>query len=183
MPDNSSEKNIFKSPIGGASTCLPMAACAALGAALRGNNVHNEAITMLVGGVQTGAMAGFLGMCVLPKITEESSLCTQVFSWLLTLVLEASAISTAPLIADAVEYPVDNEKDTVVDTFYGAGVISAVVVVLGVACCGVTVCCSSLFSGGNGNAGEDSFTSKLNPSDIEPDLESGSVPQPNRVLC
>ena len=74
MLDNSSNNNALRSLIRGAATCLVMAACAATGAALRGNNVHNEAITMLAGGSLTGAIAGTFGRCILPTITDQSSM-------------------------------------------------------------------------------------------------------------
>ena len=149
MSDNSSNNNALSNPIRGAFTCLGMAACAATGAALRGNNVHNEAITMLVGGSLTGAMAGFLGMCALPKITEESSLTTHVYSWLLASGLEVGAIFTAPLMAELVGYSVDNAKDTVVDTFMGIGVIGGGLVGLGACGLGLVCCAGTVFGGDN----------------------------------
>ena len=173
MSDSSTENNTLRNPITGAFSCLGLAACAAGGATYRENNVHDEAITMLLGGVMTGAMAGALGMCIIPKVNKESSASTRFASWLITLGLEVAVVLTAPEMAEVVGYDTANKEDTIVDTFIGMGFATAVIVALGclaLCTCGIAYCRSTTFA----QTQENPLRSDLvDVDDVKPDLESG----------
>ncbi len=137
MAGNEEEStNNINNPIPGAITYgLGGAAVTAIGAAIRGNNIHKEAMTVLVGGVITGAMAGTFGCC-LPN-TEDSSCSMKIACGALNSGLQLAAFLTAPIMGEQIMDLGISWAPTVVDGLIGDGVILG-----GVAAIGTVACCS-----------------------------------------
>lgn len=99
---NDQEQSKVRNPVSGAMAYgLGGAAIAATGAAIRDNAVHNEAMTILVGGVITGAIAGSVGCCV-PQTNESSNLCLRLGLGVLDLGLNVAAFLSAPTMGELV---------------------------------------------------------------------------------
>lgn len=100
MADNDSSQ--IKNPVTGAMVFgLSGAAVTAIGAAIRKNNVHTEAMSVLVGGVITGAIAGSVGCCI---TGDHAGLPfkLQLGLSLIETSLALAASLTAPLMGDLV---------------------------------------------------------------------------------
>ncbi len=122
LKDNNSSNNPINNPISGAMTFgLCGAAMTAIGAAIRKNSVHNEAMVVLVGGVITGAIAGSLGCC-LPE-TKDVNLTMQICFGLLTIGLQLAAFLSAPKIGEHIMNLGTKWNTTVVDELIGEGVL------------------------------------------------------------
>lgn len=65
------KKSPVSNPVSGAITYgLGCAASVALGAAVRGHSVHDEAMTVVIGGVICGAVAGLMGSILLISLPQ-----------------------------------------------------------------------------------------------------------------
>ncbi len=139
-----------KNPFAGAvSFGLAGAAAAALGAVIRGNSVHNEAITVLVGGSVTGAIAGTLGCCI-PGRTKEAPLTLMLCLGALESSLALAAALTAPLLGETIMHLGTTWSTIIIDELIASGVIVGGVVGLASVAglvYGSTKLCQTLYSG------------------------------------
>lgn len=132
------EKSIFSY----AGRCgIYFSAATALGSLVRGTRVHDESLTMLVGGVYNGVIFGFLNQ-LLPETTENSSNCLKITKAVLQVGLGVAATLTAPQAGeDSLHYNVKWDE-TVTDCYTGAAIGAAAVIVVGAAIMGGITCVS-----------------------------------------
>lgn len=117
--------NQFSKPISSAvSMALGSAAAVATGAAMRGNNVHNEAVTILAGGAITGAIAGLFRCCI-PETDEDFSTSAKFAIAAAQTTLALAATLTAQLMGEACLNLHTNWDETVIDQFAGTATITA----------------------------------------------------------
>lgn len=118
------KKDNMSNPFSGAATCFGAAACVAVGAAIRGNSVHDEAIAYLVGGSITGAIAGTVGMFTIPNTDDSTSLGLKICSWTLKTGLSIAATVTGPIMAELLVDNSSSPMETVEDCFIGSAVVT-----------------------------------------------------------
>lgn len=128
--------NTFSNPISGAiSAGLGGAACVAIGAAIRDNDVDDEAMTQMVGGVITGAIAGFLGYCYeLKSSDQEQTLCS--IKSALDIGLSFGALLTAQLMGEEILDRGTTWEDVVVDNLIGGSILAGGACAIGALVCG-----------------------------------------------
>lgn len=115
----------------------------AIGADIMGHSVQKEALTVLVGGVITGALAGTLGCC-LPN-TKDANLGMKIAFGVLEMGLGLAASLTAPLMGERILNMGTSWGETVVDGLVGGSVLAAGAVGLAAAVAvrvGVLSCCT-----------------------------------------
>lgn len=173
MADDNKNKSQAINPVSGAMIFgLSGAAVTAIGAAIRKNDVHSEAISVLVGGVITGALAGTIGCCI---TGENASLGLQ----LLEVSLSIAPSLTAPLMGDLV-MDLDNKwgrvivdgligDATVVGGVIGVAAAGATLYGLGYGACALGQSIASLGMFSNRNQASSNASSV--PA-IEPDIEA-----------
>lgn len=128
--------NKFNNPVSTAiTTALAGAAGVATGAAMRGNSVHNEALTILAGGAITGAIAGLVGCCI-PETDKDFSRSAKFAIAAAQATLGLAATLTAQLMGEACLHLHTNWDETVKDQLAGTAAITA-----GVLAVGATVAC------------------------------------------
>lgn len=129
----------ISNPISGAIlTGLFGAADVAVGAAVRQNDVHDEAMTMLVGGVITGAMAGVVG-CMIPS-ARNVPVQIKLAIGILNVGLIVAAGLTAPLMGELI---LDNDTKwgrVIVDDLIGGAILLGGTIAL-VSPCALLACC------------------------------------------
>jgi hypothetical protein len=134
----------IQDPCSGAmSIGLVGAAVTAIGANIMGHSVHDEAMTVLTGGVITGALAGTFGCC-LPD-TQNANLGMKIAFGVLKAGLGLAATLTAPLMGETILNLGTSWSDTVVDGLVGGSVVAAGVIGLAatvVVGAGVLSCCN-----------------------------------------
>ena len=150
-----------RNPCAGAmSFGLGGAAVTAIGADIMGHSVHKEALTVLVGGVITGAFAGTFGCC-LPD-TQDANLGMKIAFGVLEAGLCAAASLTAPLMGERILNLGTSWGETVVDGLVGGGVLTAgclglaATVAVGV---GVLSCCNGTLFAQRNTTGNNTATS------------------------
>jgi hypothetical protein len=144
MPDTNEKSSFaFSNPVKGAVAGLGVSAVTAIGASIKGHDVHQEAMTNLVGGVIVGAIAGSLGCCV-PN-PENFELCGKFSIYLLQAAISTGVTFTAPLMGETVMGLGANYMQTVADSFIGSGVVSGAALGLAGVGLGATYCAYSLF--------------------------------------
>jgi predicted membrane protein len=91
----------YSNPLGGAGSGLGAALAVTIGAAIRDHNIHKEAVTTLAGSATVGAMVGLLGLCILPRATNENhSTAQKVFYSTMDLGFALTTLLTAPLMGE-----------------------------------------------------------------------------------
>jgi hypothetical protein len=123
MPEKETSGSFaFSNPVKGATAGLVVSACTALGAKIIGHDVHQEALTTLVGGVIVGAIAGSFGCCV-PN--PDGFSCSGKFAiYLLQTAIGNAVTCAAPVMGEAILGLGSNYSDTVIDTYVGSGVLT-----------------------------------------------------------
>lgn len=95
----------------------------ALGAVVRNNSVHDEAMTVILGGVVCGAIAGFVGMMIL--ISSPGSF------KIMDSLLQAGAVFSLPAMGHLLrDYDSYKYTDIIIDMFVGGCIIGG-----GICCC------------------------------------------------
>ncbi|MDI9818878.1 MULTISPECIES: hypothetical protein [unclassified Legionella] len=142
----------FTNPVSGAITIgIGNAISTSIGASIRDNNVHDETVTTLTGGVITGAIAGLFACC-LPEVKKNSSSALKFSVGILQSSLALAASLTAPLMGEAVLHYGTEWAEVVVDDLIGratlisAAVGTVAVVGLGFGAVKLGQNCSSFFS-------------------------------------
>lgn len=147
----------FTNPVSGAIAIgIGNAIGTSIGASIRNNNVHDETITNLTGGVITGAIAGLFACC-LPKIQEDSSSALKFSVGVLHSSLSLAASLTAPLMGEALLHYGTEWSDVVIDDLIGTATFVGGALALGCIVGGVKLGqnCSSFFSRTGTNAREE----------------------------
>jgi hypothetical protein len=103
-----------------------------IGAAIRENNINTEALTVLVGGALTGAIAGSLG-CFVPHKDSDVNIWLRISLGVLNAALCAAPFLTGPLLGEECLGLGSNWGQMLIDELIGAGVIFGGAVVLGLA--------------------------------------------------
>lgn len=140
----------FTNPVCGAVAIgIGNAIGTSIGASIRNNNVHDETITNLTGGVITGAIAGLFACC-LPKYNEDSSSALKFSVGILHSSLALAASLTAPLMGEALLHYDTKWSEVVTDDLIGgASLLGATVgaaALLGLCAGAVSQNSSSFFS-------------------------------------
>lgn len=136
----------LRNPVAGATAIglgLPLATT--IGAVVRHNDIHAEAMTTLVGGVISGAIAGTFGCCV-PEADKNSSCCLQFSVAVLSKALVTAAALTAPLIGEKCLNLGITWGQTVIDGLIGDAILLGGVLAVGATCTGVLYGCDQFFS-------------------------------------
>lgn len=103
----------------------------AIGAAIRENDVHSEALTVLAGGAITGAIAGLLGCCI-PETDNNSSLFLKMAEGVLVTGISVAAILTAPIMGEECLQLGIDWGQVIVDSLIGDATITACVLAIGI---------------------------------------------------
>jgi uncharacterized membrane protein YczE len=114
-------------------------ALTSVGAVLRNNNVHDETLTMLVGGVYIGAVIGLVNN-LLPNTDENSSNCLKITNAVIQVGLGVAAGLTAPLVGENYLHYNTKWNETAIDYFTGAAIATAGAIVIGTAVSCVVSC-------------------------------------------
>ena len=143
----------------------------ALGATIMIHNVRNEALSVLIGGSITGAIAGTIGYC-LPNKENASTALLIALNALETSISLASTL-TAPLLGDSIAKLGNEWGNTVVNELIGVGVIGGSI--LGVTgLCVLGKYCSSRFFSQNINAEITRPAEALKPGSVKNSLSAAN---------
>ncbi|MFA6302034.1 MAG: hypothetical protein WC627_02735 [Legionella sp.] len=116
----------------------------ALGAIIRDNKVHDEALAVLVGGAINGAIAGLVHSCI-PTTNEDSNSCLKFVTAVLDTALPITAFLTAPLMGEQYLGYGSSWGETVLDEIIESASIAGSVELAG-ATAVVAGCCYNFFS-------------------------------------
>lgn len=171
-------------PITGAmSFGLVGALVAAIGASIRDNSVHDEAMTVLVGGVIVGAMAGTVGCCT-SNPSENASACAKFTLGLLSAGIALTAFFTSPMMGELILDKDTNWDDVIIDEIVGglsltAGALGAAAVVGGAALCAnaAQYCSNRFFASASSVPPTESLTANKQAAPTDDEISTAS----NRV--
>lgn len=131
VDDSRKKKSTKQSPVsnpfvGAIAYGLSCAGTVALGATIRDNNVHEEAMTVLVGGVVCGGIFGFVGMLILVASPSMFKIVDPLF--------QLGAVFSLPAMGHLIQnYDSYKYTEIIIDMFVGGSII------------GGGICCSILF--------------------------------------
>jgi hypothetical protein len=151
------------------------AAQTAIGAAIRGNSVHNEAMTALVGGLVTGAMAGTLGCC-LPD-TKNASFGLTFGVVVLEMSLGLASSLSAPKMGEEIMGLGIDWSTTVEDQLIGGCAVAGGLVAVGAA-----LCCSAVVANSIRNTFWGNSASTSRDGGVEIQLPQVDIPVAEAVV-
>lgn len=141
-----SNKQRVTNPISGAAAIgLGEALAVTMGAAIRKNSIDDEALTVLAGGVITGAIIGTIGYCI-PNTDKDSHTCLKIATAVLYTTLTLAALLTAPLMGEKCLKRDTKWGETVIDGLIGEAILIGAVATVAATYVGGSYCRNKFFS-------------------------------------